>query len=133
MSITHINDRQTQYALRMYKCLPVMEDGEQVDNLVHFTVDRPFILLHAFVVRQTEDTDRYSDLNQGISNALLYLDPHPVVQVMNVANVSAFHVAPNRYYIQDLRPVDGDVDNDGNELERNDFQQYVFVLLCTNF
>jgi hypothetical protein len=117
----------------MYKCSPTKENGVQVDNLVDFLVDRPFILLHAFVVRKTDQRDRYSDMSQGMSNALLYLDPHPIVQVMNVAEVSSFHIAAGRFYVQDLRPSDGDVDDEGVPQNRADYEQYVFVLLCLNF
>jgi hypothetical protein len=66
-------------------------------------------------------------LSQGLTNALLYLDPHPVVQVAQVANITSFHISAGQYQVQDLRPeTSGDVD-------RNDYEQYVFVLLCTNF
>jgi hypothetical protein len=128
-----IFQRQTSYALRMYKCSPVEENDVQVDNLVDFVVDRPFVLLHAFTVRKTDAYDRYSDLSQGMSNALLYLDPHPIVQIMNVAEISSFHIAAGRFYVQDLRPFDGDLDNDGVAVKREDYEQYVFVLLCLNF
>lgn len=131
---SNIFDRQTKYALRMYPCMTTVgENGVQVDNLVEFQVDRPFVLLHAFVVEKTNPRDRYSDLSQGMSNALLFLEAHPVVQVMNVAEISSFHIASGRFYVQDLRPVDGDVDNEGNVLRRSDFEQYVYVLLCLNF
>lgn len=125
--------RQTDYALRMYKCKPTIVNGVQVDNLVEFQVDKPFVLLHAFTVKRTDSRDRYSDLSQGMTNALLFLDPHPIVQIMNVAEISSFHIAPNLYYVQDLRPVDGDEDLDGNQLKRDDFEQYVYVLVCINF
>jgi hypothetical protein len=133
-----IFDRQTKYALRMYKCqttksVDASGNEYQVDNLMEFQVDRPFVLLHAFVVKETSDRDRYSDLSQGVSNALLYLDNHPVVQIMAIAEISAFHIAAGRFYVQDLRPVDGDTDENGNVLKRNDFDQFVFVLLCLNF
>ncbi|WP_139262005.1 hypothetical protein [Dysgonomonas macrotermitis] len=117
----------------MYKCIPTIVNGSQVDNLVEFQVDKPFILLHAFVVKKTDSRDRYSDLTQGMTNALLFLDPHPIVQIMNVANVSSFHIAPNLYYVQDLRPAPGSVDSNGLPLNRDDYEQYVYVLVCTNF
>ena len=127
-------DRQTNYTLKMYKCRPYVDDlGQQIDNLVTFQVDQHFILLHAFTVRKTDDHDRYSDLSQGITNSLLYLDPHPIVQIMNVANVSSFHISPNVYYVQDLRPATGDEDLDGVPQNRDDYEQYVYVLTCTNF
>jgi hypothetical protein len=132
-SVSNIFQRQTQYALRMYKCSPTEQGGEQVDNLMDFLVDRPFILLHAFTVRRTDQRDRYSDMSQGMSNALLYLDSHPVVQIMNVAEVSSFHIAAGRFYIQDLRPDNGDIGPGGEVLSRGDYEQYVFVLLCLNF
>ncbi|SHE86100.1 hypothetical protein SAMN05444362_102350 [Dysgonomonas macrotermitis] len=125
--------RQTDYTLKMYKCIPTIVNGSQVDNLVEFQVDKPFILLHAFVVKKTDSRDRYSDLTQGMTNALLFLDPHPIVQIMNVANVSSFHIAPNLYYVQDLRPAPGSVDSNGLPLNRDDYEQYVYVLVCTNF
>jgi hypothetical protein len=131
MNVTHISQHQTQYSLAMYKCLPLKIDGVQIDNLVYFTVERPFILLHAFTVRKIDDRDRYSDLSQGMTNALLYLDPHPVVQVAQVANITSFHIAAGQYQVQDLRPEDGEVD--GLPVLRSDYDQYVFVLLCTNF
>jgi hypothetical protein len=110
-----------------------MRDGVQVDNLVKFQVDRPFVLLHAFTSLYPDVNDRYSDLSQGMSNALLFLEAHPVVQVMNVAEISSFHIAAGRYYVQDIRPADGDADVYGNVLSRSDFNQYVYVLLCLNF
>lgn len=133
-SIPHISTRQTDYSLRMFKCLPLLDDNkQQVNNLVYFTVDKPFILLHAFTVRQTDDRDRYSDLSQGITNALLYLDPHPVVQIAQIANITAFHIAAGQYIVEDLRPVTGDVDINGNVQDREQWEQYVFVLFSTNF
>jgi hypothetical protein len=131
--VPHLSDRQTAYSLRMFKCTPLIENGVQVDNLVRFAVDRPFILLHAFVVRETDERDRYSDLSQGLTNALLYLDNHPVVQVVQVANITAFHISAGEYLVEDLRPSDGEVDINGDIQSREDWQQYVFVLLCTNF
>lgn len=133
-SITHISQRQTDYSLRMFKCLPLLDEKEQqVNNLVYFTVDKPFILLHAFTVRQTDTRDRYSDLSQGITNALLYLDPHPVVQIAQIANITAFHIAAGQYLVEDLRPLDGDVDIHGEVQTREQWEQYVFVLFSTNF
>lgn len=131
-SIPHISTRQTDYSLRMFKCLPLLDDNkQQVNNLVYFTVDKPFILLHAFTVRQTDTRDRYSDLSQGITNALLYLDPHPVVQIAQIANITAFHIAAGQYLVEDLRPDYDPVT--GEPIDRGDYEQYVFVLFSTNF
>lgn len=130
-NITHIKDRQTKYALRMYQCIPVLKDGVQYDNMMSMQVDRPFVYLHAFTVRKTDVRDRYSDLDQGMTNALLYLDSHPVVQTMNVAEISAFHIAANVYYVQDLRPTVDPLS--GEAVNKDEYEQYAFVLLCLNF
>lgn len=132
--INRLSERQTSYALRMFKCTPLLdEQKQQVDNSMYFDCDRPFVLLHAFRVNKRLDRDRYSDLSQGVSNALLYLDNHPIVQVAQVAEISSFHIAAGRFFVDDLRPMDNDVDIEGNTLMRNNFEQYVFVLMCVNF
>lgn len=120
--ISHISERQTRYALRMYKALEVKDEyGSQVDNLMYITVERPFVLLHAVSIDQSNPVDRNSEMNQGVTNALLYLENHPIVQVAQVAEISAFHISANRYYIDDIR----------ENKETDD--QYVFVLLCLNY
>ncbi|HMM02739.1 MULTISPECIES: hypothetical protein [unclassified Dysgonomonas] len=132
--INKLSERQTSYALRMFKCTPLTAPAVgQIDNSMYFDCDRPFVLLHAFTVNRQLNRDRYSDLSQGVSNALLYLDNHPIVQVAQVAEISSFHIAAGRFFVDDLRPIDGDVDIDGNTLMRDDFEQYVFVLVCINF
>lgn len=133
-SIAKLSERQTSYALRMFKCLPLLDgDGNQIDNSMYFDCDRSFVLLHAFTVNRGLDRDRYANRTQGVDNALLYLESHPVVQVAQVAEISSFHIAAGRFFVEDLRPVDGEVDIDGNILRREWFEQYVFVLVCINF
>jgi hypothetical protein len=133
-SITNLNQRQTSYALRMFKCQPLIdEQSQQIDNSMFFDCDRPFVLLHAFIVDKLVNRDRYANRSQGVDNALLYLDNHPVVQVAQVAEISSFHIAAGRFFVEDIRPMDGDVDIEGNIQRRNDWEQYVFVLMCTNF
>jgi hypothetical protein len=118
----------------MFKCTPLIgSDKAQIDNSMFFDCDRPFVLLHAFTVNKELSRDRYSDLNQGVSNALLYLDNHPIVQVMNVAEISSFHIAAGRFFVDDLRPQTGDVDIEGVVQVRENYEQYVFVLMCLNF
>lgn len=109
------------YSLRQYKCFPLEKDNVQVDNTMYFTVEKPFVLLHAFVADKTLSTDRENNLDQGISNSLLFLENHPVVQVINVADISAFHISPNQYFVEDIRK------------DKTKDEQFVFVLLCTNF
>jgi hypothetical protein len=110
-------DSQKKYALRMAPCVPVD------NNLMVYKVDGPFVFLHAFIVDESDNSDRYSDMSQGMNNALLYLDPHPVLQVMNIAEITSFHVSAGNYYVADLRPVDF----------KSQYRQYVFVLLCLNY
>ena len=127
-------EHQTKYALRMFKCLPLFDDsGQQIDNSMYFDCDRSFVLLHAFTVDRRINEDRYANRSQGVDNALLYLDNHPIVQVAQVAEISSFHIAAGRFFVEDLRPVDGAVDINGSILSRGDFEQYVFVLMCLNF
>lgn len=118
----HISERQTMYSLRQYKCFPLLSDtGQQISDTMYFTVEKPFVLLHAFIADKTLSTDRENDLDQGISNSLLFLENHPVVQVINVADISSFHISPNRYFVEDIRK------------DKTKDEQFVFVLLCTNF
>lgn len=124
MSNSGIFGHQTKYALKKYKCKPVKDEFKnQINNMTSFSTDRPFIFLHAFVVQVPDSHDRYSDLSQGFQNDLVFLDPHPVVQVVQVAEVSDFHIASGDYYVQDMRPDE----------DRDSYEQYVFVLLCLNF
>ena len=118
----HISERQTMYSLRAYKCFPLVDEkGVQLDDTMYFTVEKPFVLLHSFRADKTLSTDRENDLDQGITNALLFLENHPVVQVINVADISSFHISPNRYFVEDIRK------------DKTKDEQFVFVLLCTNF
>lgn len=132
--ISHLSERQTSYALRMFQCHPLLDgSGNQIDNCVYFDCDRPYVLLHAFTVDKRVDSDRYSNRSQGVDNALLYLDNHPIVQVAQVAEISSFHIAAGRFFFEDLRPADGSNPLTGDLQYRNDYEQFVFVLYCTNF
>lgn len=131
--ITNIANHQTKYSLRMLKCTPLTDSqGVQLDNALSFESNNPFVLLHSFIVDKRQNRDRYANLTQGVDNALLYLENHPVVQVAHVAEISSFHIAAGRFYVDDLRPVDGETNIDGDVLNRDDFEQYVFILYCLN-
>lgn len=120
-NISRLSERQTNYSLRCVPCFPLVKDGVQIDNTMFFTVEKPFVLLHAFIADDTLSTDRENNQDQGITNALLFLENHPVVQVANVADISAFHISANQYYVEDIRK------------DKFKDREFVFVLLCTNF
>ncbi|MBF0574406.1 hypothetical protein [Dysgonomonas sp. GY617] len=122
MTYRKLADTQTVYTLRVYRCLPLLDSvGQQVDNSMIFRVEKPFILLHAFIADNSDDEDRDSNLEQGLTNALLYLENHPIVQVANVANISNFAISANQYIVNDIRK------------DKMTDRQFVFVLLCENF
>ena len=119
--IQSLSGRQTEYALRRYRCIPVLNaDGTEVEGTLQVKVEKPFLLLDTIVVDESLSTDRDSFLSQGVDNSLQYIAQHPIINILLVANCSAFHNSPNVYYVEDLResPIDS---------------QYVFVLICTNY
>ena len=118
-----IMQRQTEYSLRKYKC--VMESDDQGNNKYPGTlfvkIEKPFLLLDTYVVDELEDKDKDSLLSQGIDNSLQYLSTHPIINVLTVANCTAFHNSAGKYQVMDLRK------------DENNESQFIYVLICTNF
>jgi hypothetical protein len=102
--------------------VPYLSDtGSRIyPGFLHFKSERPFLLLDSVVI---PDTGYGSDSNfdQGLQNDLVFLADHPIVHVIQVAEVSDFHVSPGSYTVPDER---------SNEATQT---QYVFLLICTNF
>lgn len=119
--ILRISDRQTQYSLRRYKCMPIIGDnGELLEGLLEVKIEKPFLLLDTVIIDEIDTHDRDSNLSQGVDNSLQYISQHPIINILQVANCTAFHNSPNLYNVEDLRKNDTD-------------SQYLFVLICTNF
>jgi hypothetical protein len=119
--MNYIDKIQTRYALRKVQCRPyVSDDGHTVHpGFLNFKVEKPFLILDRVVSDHT-GTDSYSDFDQGVQNDLVFLGSHPVVQILQVAEVSDFHVSPGSYSVPDER----------TNLNQD---QFIFVLICLNF
>jgi hypothetical protein len=88
-------------------------------GFLNFRVEKPFLILDRVVSDRT-GADSYSDFDQGVQNDLVFLGSHPVVQILQVAEVSDFHVSPGSYAVPDER-------------SSIDQEQFIFVLICLNF
>jgi hypothetical protein len=117
----NIDKIQTRYALRKVLCRPYVNDAglNTHPGFLNVKIEKPFLLLDR-AVSDVGGSDSDASFDQGIQNDLVFLASHPIVQILQVAEVSDFHIAPGSYSVPD---------------ERTDItqEQFLFVLLCLNF